>query len=152
MKSLFIIVFITIISYAFCYEDKGRYLELTNLDKEAYLVAENCEKVYICGKHSKSRTFSFLGFGDDILENCYYRNKLLDGKINVDTDEYLEGEDTIYISNYNNPDNCSFKRYAHIATIGCYLSSDGNWKTKIDKDEFYTIDTSYYDIDIEIEF
>jgi len=29
--------------------------------------------------------FSVLGFGDDILENCYYRNKPLDGKINVDT-------------------------------------------------------------------
>jgi len=57
MNSLsFIVVFITIINYAFC--DKDTYYEslLTN-NKNLYLVAENCEKVYVCGKHSKSGTF-----------------------------------------------------------------------------------------------
>ncbi|KAG4087690.1 hypothetical protein H8356DRAFT_1356042 [Neocallimastix lanati (nom. inval.)] len=46
--------------YAFCTIDR------------AYLVAENCEKVYL---------YSLIG--DGILENCFHRNKSV-GEINVD--------------------------------------------------------------------
>jgi len=151
MKSLFfIIVFITIINYAFCAKDKGKYLELTNLSKDAYLVAENCEKIYICGKQRNS---GLLGiFGDEILENCYYRDKQLDGEINLDTgyiSGILDDKSIYYKSTFTNPDNCSIKRYAYVITEGCYLSSDGNWKTKIEKDEFTSSESPYYDIDIK---
>jgi len=55
MKSLlFIIVFITIINYAFCDENNDKYYESTLGNKnKVYLVADNCEKVYVCSKHSK---------------------------------------------------------------------------------------------------
>jgi len=131
MKLLFITSLILLIDCAFCTIDKGKYLELENTDKEAYLVAENCEKVYICSDHSKS---DLLGlFGDDILDECYYRSKRI-GAINVDDGPYT------------NPNKCSIKGYANISTNDCTLSSSGS--VTITKGEFSTASAAYYDIDI----
>ncbi|KAG4088867.1 hypothetical protein H8356DRAFT_957624 [Neocallimastix lanati (nom. inval.)] len=128
MKLLFIIVFITLINYSFCSINRGKYLELDKGTTTAYLVAENCEKIYICGKQD---TDGWWIFGDDILKNCYYRNKSVDD-INLDDDKY------------DNPDNCPGKRYAYVSSNSCSLLSDG-----VNKISGKTLskDALYYDMD-----
>ncbi|ORX64261.1 PLC-like phosphodiesterase [Anaeromyces robustus] len=102
MKILFIIVFITLINYTFCYINKGKFFELDKADEKAYLVVENCEKVYICNIHSKAGLFGL--YGDDILDG--------------------------YEGNFNNPIKCSLIRYAYVSTEACFMTNNGKNKIK----------------------
>ncbi|ORX46612.1 PLC-like phosphodiesterase [Piromyces finnis] len=115
MKLFFISVFITLIKFTFCSKDKGKYLKLNKSDEEAYLVAKNCEEVYICYKHTKENWI----LGGDILEK--------------------------YENSFNNPDKCSIKRYTYVSTDACFMSSTGKNKiikgfTSVQLLPYYDID------------
>jgi len=127
---LHIIVIITLINYVFCSEDK--YNELIIPTKKAYIIAENCEKIYVCAKLSKSGLLGFLGIGDDILEECYFRDKYID-KINIEDEKFV------------NPDKCNIKRKALIFSTACYMSSNRNDKIFGDISQSKL---NYYDIDV----
>jgi len=129
MKLLFIIVFITLINYIFCSRDRGNFLELNNVDNGVYLVAENCEKIYICGRHYKEGII----IRNDILDDCYYKNEKIDHEINLKDETF------------DNPDNCPFYDHAYILSNYCSMLSGGSNKIKgLTESE----NALYYDIDI----
>jgi len=129
MRLLFANILFLLVEFGFSVKDRGRYFELDNVPKEAYLFADNnCDKIYIC----KNKVTDIFVFGDDI-SGCYYRN----GKINEIFDP----------ASREDPDQCIFKGRVELTAGKCYYTNNGNEVT-IDNFNGHP-NARYYDIDFE---
>jgi len=129
MKLLFTVVLFLLIEFGFSAKDRGRYFELDNIPKVAYLFTDNdCNKFYIC----KNKVTDIFALGVDI-SGCYYRNE----KINE-----LFGP-----ASRKDPDQCIFKGRVELTAGKYYYTNIGN-EVAIDNFNGHP-NARYYDIDFE---
>ncbi|ORX35517.1 PLC-like phosphodiesterase [Piromyces finnis] len=127
---LFINTLFISIKYVLSAKDEGKYFELDNVDKEAYLFSlKDCSKTYICTKRDKG----FLRISDDIY-GCYYKTEKVDGEF---------GQSTRV-----DPDQCQFKGRVNIKEGFCYYTSNGGETTSTKKIKLQP-NVLVYDIDVE---